>query len=93
MNTGLGKPMQGQTSNEVRHDGQKSGSKQPGGLAGVGASGAEVTGVKGVVDGSDPDFAGQRALGKDGVQVGRGGQPGAEERVPASAGEVASERK
>lgn len=37
---GWGHPGQGQTSTELRHDGQHSGKKQGTGLAGVGASGA-----------------------------------------------------
>ena len=35
VNTGLGKPMQGQSSSELRHDGQNSGQKQGLGLAGL----------------------------------------------------------
>lgn len=40
VNAGLGKPIQGQSSAELRHDGQAHRQHQAGGLQGVGASGA-----------------------------------------------------
>ena len=92
MNAGLGKPMQGQTSNELRHEGQQQGGNKEGkGLVGVGASGAP-SGLK-QVDPHDPDMAGQRALGKEDAKIGGSGQPSAGERLPVGAEEVASERK
>ena len=93
MNTGLGKPMQGQTSNELRHGGQQQGgNKESKGLVGIGASGAAANMKQ--VDSHDPDMASQRALGKESVQPGnRGGQLSAQERLPTGSEEVASERK
>jgi hypothetical protein len=89
VNTGLGKPMGGQTSSELRHDGQHH-NKNPGsGLTGV-ASGAPAFKT---VDAHNPDFADQRALDKDEATIGRGnvGGPAAEERVPETADRVAAE--
>lgn len=80
--------MGGQTSSELRHDGQ-SHNKNPGsGLTGI-ASGAQGK----TVDSHDPQFASQRALDKDEAQVGRGnvGGPAAEERLPETSDRVASE--
>ena len=92
MNTGLGKPIQGQTSDELKHGGQKGGKKEGKGLVGVGASGTAAN--MNQLDPHDPDMAGQRALGKEDAKPGtRGGQPSAEERLPAGSEEVASERK
>ncbi|OJD30773.1 uncharacterized protein BKCO1_5600032 [Diplodia corticola] len=82
VHTGLGHPGSGQTSQELHHDGNR------GGLAGVGATDKQST-----VDAHDPGFSSQRALGKD-VETGTRGTVGgapAEERLPASAEEVASE--
>ncbi|OCL14342.1 hypothetical protein AOQ84DRAFT_351555 [Glonium stellatum] len=90
VNTGLGHPGQGQTSQELRHDGSKGGAKQAHGLVGVGAT---VGTDSKVVNSRDPAFAGQRALDKD-VPAGQRGNieaPTAEERVPESAGTVARE--
>ncbi|KAI0018032.1 hypothetical protein F4780DRAFT_558182 [Xylariomycetidae sp. FL0641] len=83
VHTGLGKPMQGQTSQELHGHPHK---KERAGLEGTGASagvdsvrqkGADLPeGVsKGMRGKADPDY------------------PGAEDRVPAGAEEVASERK
>ena len=73
MHTGLGQPVQGQTSKEVRHDGGRGG-----GLAGVGSS--EVGDLEGATGRDDPR---QRALGKEeGGQAGERGwkrEPGTNE--------------
>ncbi|KAF2461803.1 hypothetical protein BDY21DRAFT_329697 [Lineolata rhizophorae] len=90
MHQGLGHPGQGQTSAEMRHDGEKHRAKQTHGLGGVGAN----VGTKNqMVDPHDPQFAGQRALDKDEAEIGRGnlGGPPAEDRLPANAEEVAAE--
>ncbi|KAI9721202.1 MAG: hypothetical protein M1812_002363 [Candelaria pacifica] len=90
VHTGLGKPVQGQSSQELRHDGQSGRKKQSAGLHGVGASGAAAT--AGQEDGRD--LARQRALDKDeAVTGGTKGEVGAEEQPPVSAGEVADEQK
>lgn len=87
VHTGLGHPGSGQSSKELRHDGQ-SGRKAPGaGLEGVGATVQQDT-----IDAHDPAFAGQRALGKDEAVIGRSDVPSAEERLPEGAESVASER-
>ncbi|KAH9836013.1 hypothetical protein Tdes44962_MAKER01932 [Teratosphaeria destructans] len=90
VNTGLGKPIQGQTSSELHHDGQHH-RKNPGTSLDGRKSGA--TGK--TVDPHDPQFANQRALDKDEAVIGRGnvGGPAAEEREPVSAEQVASSRK
>ncbi|KAF1986912.1 hypothetical protein K402DRAFT_393533 [Aulographum hederae CBS 113979] len=93
VHTGLGHPGQGQTSSELRHDGQHHREKRGTGLTGL-ASGGQV------VDGSEPKFAGQRAMGKEGVEAtdykgaGRGMGQGltAEEKIPEDAEGVSSER-
>jgi hypothetical protein len=56
---GFGKPLQGQTNTEVRHDGQHGRKKQSAGLEGVGAS-LQDRGV-------ERQFPDQRALGREGV--------------------------
>ncbi|KAF2718739.1 hypothetical protein K431DRAFT_348468 [Polychaeton citri CBS 116435] len=81
VHTGLGHPGQGQTSQELHHDGQ-AGRKNPGSsLEGVGAT-VKQSGI----NAHDPAFANQRALDKDEAVVGRGnvGGPPAEERLPES---------
>lgn len=83
VNTGLGKPVQGQTSNELRHDTQRTG-----GLDGL-KSGAQGK----TVDAHDPLHADQRALDKDEAVVGRSDVPSAEERIPESSESVSAERK
>lgn len=88
MHAGLGHPGSGQTSKELRHDGQ-SGRKNPGGsLEGVGATARQDT-----INAHDPAFAGQRALDKDEATIGRSDVPSAEERLPEGAETVSSERK
>lgn len=90
VHTGLGHPGSGQTSAEMRNDGEK-GRKNPGkSLEGVGAT---TEGFK-TVDASDPDMKHLRALDKDEAEVGRGnvGGPAAEEREPVGAEQVASGR-
>ncbi|KAF2194897.1 hypothetical protein K469DRAFT_650895 [Zopfia rhizophila CBS 207.26] len=86
VHTGLGHPGQGQTSVEVRHDGQHGRKKEGLGLPGLTEAGNKGDPVKG----KDPQFAGQRNLEED-VPAGQrgtlGGQP-AEERVPESADRV-----
>ena len=85
MHTGLGHPGQGQTSNELRHEG----AKQGGGLAGRGASG--VASSNQMVDKDTQPK--ERALEKeDGQFAGTRGdkgdeypQPPAQDRVPESA--------
>lgn len=88
VNKGMGKPIQGQTSSELHHDGQHH-NKNPGtGLDGI-KSGAQGK----TVDAHDPMHADQRAIDKDEAVIGRGnvGGPAAEERIPESANTVASE--
>ena len=90
VHTGLGHPGAGQTSTELRHDGEK-GRKNPGAsLEGVGASTTEFK----TVDHRDPKFAEHRTLDKDEAVTGRGtvGGAPAQEREPVSAEQVASER-
>lgn len=89
VNTGLGKPMQGQTSTEIRHDGQHHRKADGGGGFDGLASGAQGK----TVDPHDPAFAGQRALDKDEATIGRGGVPSAEERLPEGSETVAQENK
>ena len=75
MHTGSGKPIQGQTSQELHHDGGKKHGTGSGGsgLAGVGASGVP-SGNQMVDERTQPD---QRALEKEeGVSAGTRGQPG-----------------
>jgi len=91
VHTGLGHPGQGQTSTELRHDGQHTRKK-----IGSGGTDGLQHGAQGkTVDPHDPKFAGQRALDKDDAQVGRGslGGPAAEERLPESSETVAAENK
>ncbi|KAK4550459.1 hypothetical protein LTR36_000038 [Oleoguttula mirabilis] len=88
VNTGMGKPIQGQTSSELRHDGQ-SHNKNPGsGLDGL-KSGAQGK----TVDEHLPENAHLRAADNDDAVIGRGtvGGAPAQERVPESANTVARE--
>lgn len=91
VNAGLGKPIQGQTSKELHHDGQ-AGRKNPGmgGAEGVGGSASQTT-----IDPHAPEAAGQRALDKDEAVIGRGnvGGPAAEDRLNEPAETVAQENK
>lgn len=91
VNTGLGQPMQGMTSQELHHDGQ-AGRKNPGmgGAEGVGGSAGQST-----INPHAPEMAGQRALSKDEATIGRGnvGGPAAEDRLNEPASTVAQENK
>ena len=88
MHTGLGHPGQGQTSTELRHDGQHTSKKHGGGLAGVGAS--VGSGNQMVDTDTQPK---ERGIEKEeGVLAGKRGdkgdeypQPPAQDRVPESA--------
>ncbi|KAI1343275.1 hypothetical protein F5Y15DRAFT_412070 [Xylariaceae sp. FL0016] len=85
--TGFGKPMQGQEGRELHGDHLRKGKKEGTGLAGVGAS-AGVDTVR--RDGGDlPEGV------HKGMKGGKGSSdyPGAEDRVPTGAEELASERK
>ena len=87
MHTGLGHPGSGQSSSELRHDGQ-SGRKNPGqSLEGVGATVSQSG-----INAHDPVHADQRALDKDEAVVGRSDVRGAHEKEPQGAQSVASER-
>lgn len=87
VHSGLGHPGAGQSSKELRHDGQ-GGGKNPGvGLEGVGATVRQDT-----INAHDPAFANQRAMNKDEAVIGRSDVPSAEERLPEGAETVASER-
>ncbi|EFQ29624.1 hypothetical protein CGRA01v4_14909 [Colletotrichum graminicola] len=81
VNTGLGKPMQGQTSNEVHGAHPRHRKKESAGLEGVGASAHDSFKERHLDLGYDP--ASRRNVSDI---------PGAEERYPATAEEVASER-
>jgi hypothetical protein len=59
--TGLGHPGQGQTSSELRHDGQQHRKRQGLGTVGLG----EVGQSQKEVNPQDPQFANQRALDQD----------------------------
>ncbi|GAB7359869.1 hypothetical protein MBLNU230_g7397t1 [Neophaeotheca triangularis] len=85
VNTGMGKPMQGQTSQEL-HDNS---SDKQGGVEGRGGQAQAAN----LVDPHDPAFASQRALNKDDAKVGRSDIPAAEERIPEGAQTVAQENK
>jgi len=63
VHTGLGHPGQGQTSQELHHDGLKSNKKAGAGITGV-ASGAQSYDT---VDKRDPNHADQRVIDKEGV--------------------------
>ena len=87
VHTGLGHPGSGQTSAEIRHDGEK-GRKNPGrGLQGVGASTQEFK----TVDHTDPKFKDHRSIDNEDRVLGRGEILSAEERVAESAETVAHE--
>ena len=91
VHTGLGHPGAGQTSSELRHDGENT-RKSPGkGLQGVGAATQEFK----TVDACDPDMKHHRGFDNDEAEVGRGtvGGPAAQETIPESAETVAAEKK
>lgn len=75
VHTGLGHPGQGQTSNELRHDGGNTGGS---GLEGR-ASGVPAANL---VDKHDPNFADQRTIDSDEkVTKDTAGGPPAEDRI------------
>lgn len=83
--------MQGQTSSELRDDGEHHRKKKGTGIVGVGASGAP-SGNQMTNEREDPS---QRGLEKDEAQSGRRSakrSPGTTDLPPASAEEVAAER-
>ena len=58
LNTGIGKPIQGQSSKELRHDGQGHNTKQGSGLAAQGVAGTDAVkkgqeGIRVPLDGVD----------------------------------------
>ncbi len=69
MHTGLGKPAEGMSSKELRHDGQQKRDRQAHGLVGVGASGAPSE-AKIVNERDLPD---QRALEREEARPGERG--------------------
>lgn len=89
MNKGFGHPGEGQTSSEIRHEGEHHRKHQGAGLEGVGSFGRNNQ-----VD--ERITASQRALDKDVAasgQRGNKGQLGAEDIPPTSSEELASERR
>ncbi|KAF2213130.1 hypothetical protein CERZMDRAFT_96798 [Cercospora zeae-maydis SCOH1-5] len=80
---GLGKPVEGQSSKELRD-----GTHTSGGVEAVGGRANQST-----VNPHDPHHMSQRALDKDDAVVGRGDKASAEDREPQSAESVASERR
>lgn len=79
---GLGKPMQGQTNTELRHDGQHGRKHQSSGLEGVGATAPDR--------GIERQFPDQRGLEKDeavssGTRGNKAARANAEELQPESA--------
>lgn len=79
VNTGFGVPMQGQTSTEVRHDGQHGRKNPGGGMEGVGAT---------IGNKMERDIPSQRGLEKDAAAPDQRGDKGAlaaEERLPDTA--------
>ncbi|KAK2053048.1 hypothetical protein LY76DRAFT_525442 [Colletotrichum caudatum] len=82
VHTGLGKPMQGQTSNEVRGAHPRHRKKESAGLEGVGATGEDPIKKRHLDE--DFDAAARRNISE---------VPGAEERYPVTAEQVASENK
>ncbi|KAF2259350.1 hypothetical protein CC78DRAFT_586083 [Lojkania enalia] len=92
VHTGLGHPGQDQTSAELRHDGQRGGSKQGTGVSRFGEQGNDPNDIKYLE--RDPTHAAQRNLGEvPSGQRGTTGGPAAEERFPEGAETVASEHK
>ncbi|OHW95755.1 hypothetical protein CSPAE12_05646 [Colletotrichum incanum] len=85
VHTGLGKPLQGQTSSELHGVKLRHRKKESAGLEGVGASGKDNFRERRLDVDHEPDSRGKT---KNASAV-----PGAEERLPASAEEVASERR
>jgi len=87
VHTGLGHPGQGQSSYELRHDGQSRDSNPGASQQGVGATTSEFKNV----DHRDPKFAHHRGIDKEDRVLGRGEIPSAEEREAQSADNVAAE--
>ncbi|KAK6208515.1 hypothetical protein QIS74_12033 [Colletotrichum tabaci] len=85
VHTGLGKPVQGQTSAELHGANLGRRDRESAGLEGVGASGKDNFRERRLDVGVEPDSRGKTKNASD--------IPGAEERLPASAEEVASERR
>ncbi|OLN86529.1 hypothetical protein CCHL11_08519 [Colletotrichum chlorophyti] len=85
VHTGLGKPIQGQTSAELHGSNVGRRDKESAGLEGVGASVGDNFRERRLDVGVEP--------GARGKTLNAGDVPGAEERTPASAEEVASERR
>ncbi|KAI1391758.1 uncharacterized protein F4822DRAFT_388369 [Hypoxylon trugodes] len=85
VHTGLGKPIQGQTGAELHGDNQGRRKKEHAGLEGVGASVGDTVRQKGA---DLPEGVEKGTRGKGSVDY-----PSASERIPASAEEVAAERK
>lgn len=89
VHTGLGHPGAGQSSAEIRHDGQSHRKN-----AGMSLEGTGATASQSGINAHDPAFAHQRALNKDNARVDgsdAGGEP-AQNRLPESAETVAAER-
>lgn len=84
---GLGHPGQGQSSAEIRHDGQSKRNNPGASLQGVGASTQEFK----TVDHRDPKFKDHRGIDKEDKVTGRGEILSAEEREAESATTVAHE--
>ncbi|KAI5367574.1 hypothetical protein Slin14017_G026100 [Septoria linicola] len=80
---GLGKPVEGQSSKELRD-----GTHTSGGVEAVGGSASQSD-----INPHDPQHKSQRALDKDEAVVGRGDKASAQDREPETAESVASERK
>lgn len=86
VNAGFGKPMQGQTGNELRHDGAHNRKKQSAGLEGVGAFRPDRR--------IERQFADQRGIEKEEAQSGARGNKAdraAEDMNPEPAATVAKE--
>ncbi|KAJ9606928.1 hypothetical protein H2200_008939 [Cladophialophora chaetospira] len=91
VHTGLGHPGQGQTSNELRHEGKHTSKKQTSGLEGAGASGG--SGLQGSDD-LNTEFRrlqDDRAVGEGPIKEHNQTLAGAESIEPESAESVAAE--
>ena len=89
MHTGLGHPGQGQTSNELRHDGQHGRKKDTPGTEGAGATGG--SGLHGDTSAEFRRLQEDHPKGPKPEQEHNATLEGAESKVPASADEVAAE--
>lgn len=96
---GLGKPMVGQTSNEIRHDGEHGRKRQTYGYETVGASGHPKHTEHSIGDPqkvSDRNHPNQRGIERDEARGGQHGDKGslaAEDLRPEPADTVAAERE